>query len=166
MVPTWKREFDALVEETMAFAASVNERKLVQPKPVDPLVADAAASEGDANNEIVQADVPVLATLEAVLAEEPTVPSPLPEAPSPLPEVPSPVPEPKTWPARLSPMTLPPSERDEIKQRVANFKAHQLKMQAEREDYYSQTMARARASAAGSPRYKRSISGTDTLRSS
>jgi hypothetical protein len=156
MVPTWKREFDALVEETMAFAASVNERKLVQPKPVDPLVADAAASEGDANNEIVQADVPVLATLEAVLAEEPTVPSPLPEAPSPLPdapsplpEVPSPVPEPKTWPARLSPMTLPPSDRDEIKQRVANFKAHQLKMQAEREDYYSQTMARARASAAG-----------------
>ena len=139
----------------MAFAASVNERKLVQPKPVDPLVADAAASEGDANNEIVQADVPVLATLEAVLAEEPTVPSPLPDAPSPLPEVPSPVPEPKTWPARLPPMTLPPSERDEIKQRVANFKAHQLKMQAEREDYYSQTMARARASAASPPRYKR-----------
>jgi hypothetical protein len=148
MVPTWKREFDALVEETMAFAASVNERN-AQPKPVDPLVADAAASEGDANNEIVQADVPVLATLEAVLAEEPTVPSPLPDAPSPLPEVPSPVPEPKTWPARLSPMTLPPSERDEIKQRVANFKAHQLKMQAEREDYYSQTMARTRALAAG-----------------
>jgi hypothetical protein len=150
----------------MAFAASVNEKKLVQPKPVDPLVADAAASEGDANNEIVQGDVPVLATLEAVLAEEPTVPSPLPDAPSPLPDTPSPVPEPKTWPARLSPMTLPPSERDEIKQRVANFKAHQLKIQAEREDYYSQTMARARASAAGPPRYKRSISGTDMLRSS
>jgi hypothetical protein len=74
MVPTWKRELGVLVEETMAFAASVNERKLVQPKPVDPLVADAAASEGDANNEIVQTDVPVLATLEAVLAEEPTVP--------------------------------------------------------------------------------------------
>jgi hypothetical protein len=180
MVPTWKREFDALVEETMAFAASVNERKLVQPKPVDPLVADAAASEGDANNEIVQADVPVLATLEAVLAEEPTVPSPLPDAPSPLPDAPSPlpdapsplpdapspVPEPKTWPARLSPMTLPPSERDEIKQRVANFKAHQLKMQAEREDYYSQTMARARASAAGPPRHKRPISGTDIPRPS
>ena len=166
MVPTWKRELDALVEETMAFAASVNERKLVQPKPVDPLVADAAASEGDANNEIVQTDVPVLATLEAVLAEEPTVPSPLPDAPSPLPEAPSPVPEPKTWPARLPPMTLPPSERDEIKQRVANFKAHQLRMQAEREDYYSQTMARAHASAAGPPRYKRPISGTDIPRPS
>ena len=157
----------------MAFAASANEKKRVQSKQVDPLVADTTASESDAKDEVVEADVPVLATLEAVLAEEPTVPSPLPDAPSPLPDAPSPlpdapspVPESKTWPARLSPMTLPPSERDEIKQRVANFKAHQLKMQAEREDYYSQTMARTRALAAGSPRSKRPISGTDIPRSS
>jgi hypothetical protein len=131
MVPPWKKELDALVTETMAFAASVNEKKLVQPKPVDPLVADATASGSDAKDEIVQADLPVLATVEAVLAEEPTAPSPLPE--------------PKTWPARLPPMTVPPSERDEIKQRLANFKAHQLRMQAEREDYYLQTMTRTRA---------------------
>jgi hypothetical protein len=45
-------------------------------------------------------------------------------------------------------MTVPPSERDEIKQRVANFKAHQQKMQAERENYYLQTMTRTRALAA------------------
>ena len=141
MVPPWKKELDALVTETMAFAASVHEKKLVQPEPVDPLVTDATASKDDTNNEIVQADLPVLATVEAVLAEEPTVPSPLPEAPSPLPE-------PKTWPVRLPPMTVPPSERDEIKQRLANFKAHQLKMQTEREDYYLQTMARTRALAA------------------
>jgi hypothetical protein len=159
MVPPWKKELDALVTETMAFAASVNEKKQVQPKQVDPLVVDRTASESDAKDEVIEADVPVLATLEAVLAEEPRVPSPLPEAPSPLPE-------PKTWPARLSPMTVPPSERDEIKQRLANFKAHQLRMQAEREDYYSQTMARTRALVAGSPRYKRPISGTDIPRSS
>ena len=60
-------------------------------------------------------------------------------------ETPSPLPEPKTWPARLPPMTVPPSERDEIKQRLANFKAHQSRMQAEREDYYLQTMTRTRA---------------------
>jgi hypothetical protein len=42
-------------------------------------------------------------------------------------------------------MTVPPSERDEIKPRLANFKAHQLRMQAEREDYYLQTMTRTRA---------------------
>jgi hypothetical protein len=53
--------------------------------------------------------------------------------------------------AKLPPMTLAASERDEIKQRLAGFKAHQLKMQAEREDYYLQTMTRTRALAAGSP---------------
>jgi hypothetical protein len=40
---------------------------------------------------------------------------------------------------------FPPSERDVIKQRLANFKAHQSRMQAEREDYYLQTMTRTRA---------------------
>jgi hypothetical protein len=147
MVPTWKKDLDALVAETMAFAAGVNE-KLVEPRPIDHLVADATASEGEAKDEIVQAaDLPVLATVEAVLAQEPTAPSPLPEAPSPLPE-------PKTWPARLPPITLPPSERDEIKRRLASFKAVQLKMQAEREDYYLQTMTRARAVPARSSRTK------------
>jgi hypothetical protein len=136
MVPTGKREFDALVEETMAFAASVNEKQ-VQPKQVDPLVADTTASEGDAKDEVVQADLPVLATVEAVLAQEPITPSPPKDK--------------NVWPAKLPPMMLPPSERDEIKQRLATFKAHQLRIQAEREDYYSQTMARTRALAAGSP---------------
>jgi hypothetical protein len=42
-------------------------------------------------------------------------------------------------------MTWPASERDEIKQRVASFKAHQLRMQTEREDYFVRTMTRARA---------------------
>jgi hypothetical protein len=34
------------------------------------------------------------------------------------------------------------SERDEIRRRVENFKAHQQKMTREREDYYLQTKAR------------------------
>jgi hypothetical protein len=125
----------------MAIAASVPEKKPVQPKQVDPLLADTTASEGDAKDEVVQGDLPVLATVEAVLAEEPITPSPPPE-------------DKNVWPAKLPPMMLPPSERDEIKQRLANFKAHQLRMQAEREDYYSQTMARTRAVAAGSPSTK------------
>jgi hypothetical protein len=36
----------------------------------------------------------------------------------------------------------PASERDEIRQRVINFKAHQEKMAREREDYYLQVKAR------------------------
>jgi hypothetical protein len=138
MVPTWKKDLDALVTETIAFAASVNEKKRAQPKQVvDLLAADTTVFGSDAKDEVVQADLPVLATVEAILAQEPIAPDPIPE-------------ETNEWPARLPPLTLPPSERDEIKQRLANFKAHQLRMQAEREDYYLQTMTRTRAVAAGS----------------
>jgi hypothetical protein len=137
MVPTWKTELDALVRETMAFAASVAGKKLVQPKQVDPAAADITVSGGAAEDEIVHADPAVLATVEAVLGQEPMVPGPLRE-------------ETKASFAKLPPISLPPSERDEIKQRLAGFKAHQLKMQAEREDYYLQTMTRTRALAAGS----------------
>ena len=42
-------------------------------------------------------------------------------------------PTPKVWPT---------SERDEIRQRVNNFRAHQEKLAREREDYYLQTKAR------------------------
>lgn len=123
MVPTWKKELDALVEETMAFAASVGEKKLVQPKQVVPIVADTTASGGETEDEVVQAALPVLATVESVLGHEPILPGLLPE-------------KTKVSLAKLRPLTLPPSERDEIKQRLTNFKAHQLRMQAEREDYY------------------------------
>jgi hypothetical protein len=147
MVPNWKKDLDTLVTETIAFATSVNEKKLARSKQIGPIVAGESATEGHARDESAQPDLPVLATIEAVLADELKAHSPLPEAPSPLPE-------PTTWPARLQPMTVPPSERDEIKQRLANFKAHQLKMQAEREDYYSQTMTRTRELAAGLTLYK------------
>jgi hypothetical protein len=146
MIPTWKKDLDALVTETIAFAASVNEKKLERAKQVDPLVTATTGSDGDAMDEIVQA-APVLATLDAVLAEEST-------APRPLPVTPSPIPEPTTWPARLLPMTVPPSERDEIKQRLANFKADQLRMQTEREDYCARIMAQTRALIDGSPAAK------------
>jgi hypothetical protein len=48
-------------------------------------------------------------------------------------------------PARLEPMCWAPSgsEREEIKRRVANFKAVQDRMQREREDYFVKTLADA-----------------------
>jgi hypothetical protein len=45
-----------------------------------------------------------------------------------------------------TPTVWPTSERDEIQQRVNNFKAHQEKMAREREDYYLQIKARMLAS--------------------
>jgi hypothetical protein len=47
--------------------------------------------------------------------------------------------------AAIAAMAWPISERQEIMQRVADFKAHQLKMQNEREGYYLKTMSRTRA---------------------
>jgi hypothetical protein len=149
MVPTWKKDFDALVNETMVFAASVQTQHSVPPTPLDPSVTDATAPGANAEDEVVQADLgaPILATVEAVLAEEPTAPSPLPDAPSPIPA-------PKTMPARLPPMTVPPSERDLIKQRLENFKAHQQRTQAEREEYFARVLSQTRALIDGSPKAK------------
>src|SRR5476649_556207 len=45
-------------------------------------------------------------------------------------------------PAANTLMPRPTSERDEILQRVSNFRAHQQKMALEREDYYLRTKAK------------------------
>jgi hypothetical protein len=45
-------------------------------------------------------------------------------------------------PITIMPTVWPASERDEIRQRVNNFKAHQEKMAREREEYYLQVKAR------------------------
>ena len=42
----------------------------------------------------------------------------------------------------VMPIARPTSERDEIRQRISNFKAHQEKMAREREDYYLQVKAK------------------------
>ena len=44
--------------------------------------------------------------------------------------------------ANITPIVLPTSERDEIRQRVSTFKAHQEKMAREREHHYLQVKAR------------------------
>jgi hypothetical protein len=52
----------------------------------------------------------------------------------------------------IPPNVLPTSERDEIRQRVNNFKAHQEKMAREREDYYLQMKAKMTTPAFISPK--------------
>lgn len=91
----WKKELDALIEETMAFAKSVRSYR--------------------------QADVPPLAAVEQTLAESP---NPIASAPS---------------------LPAPRSERDEIEQRVAKFRAHQERVKREREEFYAEITAKTRA---------------------
>jgi hypothetical protein len=54
-------------------------------------------------------------------------------------------PEPLRLTPPFAPMQWRATSREEIKQRVASFKAHQQKFEREREDYCSQTLARTRA---------------------
>jgi hypothetical protein len=49
--------------------------------------------------------------------------------------------------AAITSMTWPMLDRDEIRQRVGNFRIHQEKFAREREDYYLQTRAKMLAGA-------------------
>ena len=56
-------------------------------------------------------------------------------------------PEPLAPPIDFEPVR--PTEREEIKQRVANFRAHQERVTREREDYYFQVKAKTAALISG-----------------
>ena len=92
----WKRDLDALIESTRAFANDVK-RQSIPNLPA------------------------AIRTAEQVLADTST-----------------PIPRPAT----ITPVTWPASERDEIRKRVSDFKAHQEKMAREREGYYLQMKAK------------------------
>jgi hypothetical protein len=113
----WKTERDALINETMAFARSIRSQ---QPVPVQQLVPPQRISD----------DVP---KLRQDLAS--TAPAP-----------PDTTFEEIIGDRRLEPMKWKGPERDEIKQRVANFKTHQQRFNREREDYATSTLKRAKAS--------------------
>jgi hypothetical protein len=68
----------------------------------------------------------------------PDLPIALKTAEQALAETPKPVEPPTT----ITPIVLPASERDEIRRRASNFRAHQEKMAREREHHYLQVKAR------------------------
>jgi hypothetical protein len=122
MAPERQNEFDALIADTMTFVESVKDSQM-QPEPV---MEDGVADMMAVANTIKEKPDPtepvdaVVAVLHQALADK---------SPKPF--------SPMTWPLT--------SGREEVTQRVANFKAHQLRIQSERENYYLRTMARTRA---------------------
>jgi hypothetical protein len=121
MAPARQNELDELVANTMAFVNSVKKGQVQPEAVVDARVADTIAvvnfiKEKPDQTEPVDA---VVAVVNQALADNSLKP--------------------------FAPMTWPTFGREEVTQRVANFKAHQLRMQSEREDYYFQTMTRTRA---------------------
>lgn len=115
----WKIERDALIAQTLAFVQSVARKN-------DDAGNDAGQDlKQDAGNPDAARDV-VAAAIDAARIEPPKIAEP-----------------PRN--ARILP--APPSSdfRAEIQSRVANFRAHQERFHREREEFFSATLAKARA---------------------
>ena len=132
----WMRERDLLIAQTMAFVQSVAGKKPVAEKTYG---TSEAASPDIAETDIASTRLP---DIEALLAETIAKPKPglLPEPP------------PK---AAIASGVGPRSEfEDEIRARVAKFRAHQQRVSRERDAYFTATMAKIHASlrdGSGSP---------------
>jgi len=115
----WLKERDALIAQTMAFVQSVSGRKDDVARFAPGLYRPAAAP--------AQAD--------------PESAAPVPPVPMKTVEIPGP---PKTIP--LSRQFHQVDVKTEIQTRIANFRAHQERFNRERQEYFSATLARLRAS--------------------
>jgi hypothetical protein len=121
---SWKRERDSLIAQTMAFVQSVTGRK------EDSVPPNAGFA-------------PV-----APAAELPTPPAPdawvMPKAVTPVETAATVEPQPRTSAPAARPVVA--SEvANEIRARVAGFRAHQERFNREREEYFSQTLAKLKA---------------------
>jgi hypothetical protein len=122
---SWKQDRDSLIAQTMAFVQSVTGKK----EETGPLSAGYAPAP--------TAELPVLAELDLDLRPAPKVVAPI--EPVRIVEVP---------PAAAAPAPRPMVPGDmanEIRARVASFRAHQERFNREREQYFSATLARLRA---------------------
>ena len=109
----WKTELDAFVRETMAFVEAV--------RPQRPISTETIVTPRQ-----LPLDMP-----EHFQQPAPTVS-----------EHPHAVSNETAEQPRLEPMKWGGSEREEIRRRVANFKAHQQRFTKEREDYAASTLIR------------------------
>jgi hypothetical protein len=118
---SWKKERDSLIAQTMAFVQSVTGRK--------------------------EDSVPLNAGFAPVAppAELPTPPAPaMPKAVTPVEPAATVEPQPRTSAQAARPVVA--SEvANEIRARIAGFRAHQERFNREREEYFSQTLAKLKA---------------------
>jgi hypothetical protein len=159
---TWKEERDALIAQTMAFVQSVTGKPAdfsqfeLPPVPVrtplaprqaaisretisaEPIVGD--RTEPDAPRSELAQPVPARAPEPARPREQASV---IPEASRPGPALP------ERFTSIASQLDLQRDMQAEIRARVARFRAHQERFTRERQEYFSATLARLKASAEG-----------------
>jgi hypothetical protein len=124
----WKNDLESLLEETKALIRKTN------PKSFDA---------------IARLEAPQPPAQQPPAQQQPPAPQPAPQQQqqpaSRQPPTQSPQP-PQSVSETSPPQTTKQSPaREEIKQRVAGFRAHQEKLRREREDYYLETTAKTRA---------------------
>jgi hypothetical protein len=129
----WKQERDSLIAQTLAFVQSVAGKK----DEVGRLRA-AAVDLDELEAAVQRFAPPPLETVRAAAPVEPVV-----EAAPPAEPAPSIEPQPSV-PARRP--IVQSEMQEEIRARIASFRAHQERFNREREEYFSATLARLRAS--------------------
>jgi hypothetical protein len=145
----WKQERDSLIAQTLAFVHSVAGKK---DESVRPRAAAVDLDELAAN--LDRLPPPPIETPKAapkvVVPVEPIVraTAPAPVKPAQSAEVPPGI-EPPSPPARRP--IVQSEMQEEIRSRVASFRAHQERFNREREQYFSATLARLRAAIKDQP---------------
>ena len=123
---SWKKERNSLIAQTMAFVQSVTGRQ-EEAVRLDTMFAVSPRA------------APVLPILDELDAE-PALKALSPLEPVKMAELPLP-------PGKPAPRPIVPSEMaNEIRARIAGFRAHQERFNREREEYFSRTLARLKAS--------------------
>jgi hypothetical protein len=138
---SWKRDRDSLIAQTMAFVQSVTGRMEDAGRAnVDapPAGAELALLETPEDKLAQKAKRPVLEPVRAA-APPPSAAG----APAPLPP---PVPA-----ASITRSNVQGEMANEIRARIASFRAHQERFNREREEYFSQTLTRLRAALKDAP---------------
>ena len=120
----WMRERDALIAQTLAFVQSVTGRRTLgePPPPVVPEIAPPLPP------------AVVLSPATPAAAETPKTPETAPSEPTTVPR----------------PM-VPSDFQREMQGRIATFRAHQERFNREREEYFTETLAKLRAAIKDGP---------------
>jgi hypothetical protein len=140
----WKQERDALIAQTLAFVQSVTgKREETVPPRMAAVDLDALGAS------LERFAPPPIQSERAEAPVEPAVKAVTPVAPARSVEPAQAVEAPASKPARRP--IVQKEMQEEIRARIASFRAHQERFNREREEYFSATLARLRAAMKDSP---------------
>jgi hypothetical protein len=140
----WKQERDALIAQTLAFVQSVTgKREEIVPPRMAAVDLDALQAS------LVRSAQPPIQSERAETPVEPAVKAVTPVEPARSVEPAQPVEAPPSAPVRRP--IVQKEMQEEIRARIASFRAHQERFNREREEYFSATLARLRATMKDAP---------------